>query len=446
MRTLLSTRLSLVSLRCSRLDTGETRIHIKGFLRAHLRRCNLLDAGGNLISNNDESRSYLRGEELRELRREFLAALLSLYLLGKESSSNSGILKLNSEFSSGLGLRNVLPASEDDVMQMLRRVSSATSTILDELRRGSLRLRCGQFVVDLSLHIQQACRRRLLELEFIRAAGLQIANTPRAPWSLLSTSTSICHHPMVLPDLGVDSVESDTQGMYSLRGVPGVYELPKRLNDQNGWKRLHDALAAENAGLSPAERQRRYHRVAALGNSSPTTQTQAHLQAQLVASPEAGVDDDLHEEDPRIVEAHSRIDDLTDYLWSIPGFEGYCTTLADAAQEDADSYEREGDADSDVDVASVEAIHDDLIEAWLDDQVEDWLDVYTGFQAACCQDAFDDGCSGIGCSGDDDYGCSGDGSQEQADGYSDDGNEEDALHYGYEEDALHHGYEEDAHY
>ena len=131
LRTLLSTRLSLVSLRCSRLDTGETRIHIKGFLRAHLRRCNLLDAGGNLISNNDESRSYLRGEELRELRREFLAALLSLYLLGKESSSNSGILKLNSEFSSGLGLRNVLPASEDDVMQMLRCVCSATSTILD---------------------------------------------------------------------------------------------------------------------------------------------------------------------------------------------------------------------------------------------------------------------------------------------------------------------------
>ena len=30
------------------------------------------------------------------------------------------------------------------------------------------------------------------------------------------------------------------------------------------------------------------------------------------------MDDDLYEEDPRIVEAHSRIDDLTDYLWSIP--------------------------------------------------------------------------------------------------------------------------------
>jgi len=159
---------------------------------------------------------------------------------------------------------------------------------------------------------------------------------------------------------------------------------------------------------SPVERQRRYHQVAALGNSIPPPQTEVHLQAQLVASPEAGVDDDLHEEDPRVIEAHSRIDDLTDYLWSIPGFEGYCTALADAAQVDADSYEREGVADSDVDVASVEAIPDDLIEAWLDDQVEDWLDVYTGFQDACCQDAFDDnGCSGDGCSGDDDDGCQG---------------------------------------
>ncbi len=183
-----------------------------------------------------------------------------------------------------------------------------------------------------------------------------------------------------------------------------------------------------------------------MGNSSPPTQTEAHLQAQLVVSPEAGVDDDLHEEDPRVIEAgvdddlheedprviedHSRIDDLTDYLWSIPGFEGYCTALADAAQVDADSYEREGVADSDVDVDSVEAIPDDLIEAWLDDQVEDWLDVYTGFQDACCQDTFDDN----GCSSD---GCSGDGSQEQSDGYSDDGNEEDALHYGYEEDTHH---------
>jgi hypothetical protein len=257
----LRTRLSLISLRCSRLDTGETRIHIKGFLRAHLRYYNLLDAGGNLISNNDESRSYLRGEELRELRREFLTTLLSLYLLGREFSSefssNSGILKLNNEFSSGLGLRNVLPASEDDVMQMLRRISSATSTILDELRRGSLRLRCGpEFVVDLSLHIQQARRRRLLELEFKRTADLQIAYPPRAPRSLLSTSTSICHRPMVLPDLGADSVESVTQGMYSLRGITGACELPKRLNDQNGWKRLHDALAVENAGLSSPEWRR----------------------------------------------------------------------------------------------------------------------------------------------------------------------------------------------
>jgi len=240
---------------------------------------------------------------------------------------------------------------------------------------------------------------------------------------------------MVLPDLGADSVESVTQGMYSLRSISGACELPKRLNDQNDWKRLHDALAAVNAGLSPAERQRRYHQVAALGNSSPPTLTEAHFQAQLVASPEAGVEDDLHEDDPRVIEAHSRVDDLTDYLWSIPGFEGYCTALADAAQVDADSYEREGVTDSDADVASVEAIPDDLIEAWLDDQVEDWLDVYTGFQDACCLDDFDDnGCSADGYSDD---GNEEDGSQEQADGYSDDGNEEDALHYGYEEDTHH---------
>jgi hypothetical protein len=42
----------------------------------------------------------------------------------------------------------VLPASEDDVIHMLRWVSSAISAILLELRRGNLHLRCGQFVVD----------------------------------------------------------------------------------------------------------------------------------------------------------------------------------------------------------------------------------------------------------------------------------------------------------
>jgi len=83
---------------------------------------------------------------------------------------------------------------------------------------------------------------------------------------------------------------------------------------------------------------------------------------QLVASPQAVVDDDLHEEDPRVVETHSRIDDLTDYLWSIPGFEDYCTTLEGAAREDADSNELEGDADSEVDVTSVETVNDDRFE------------------------------------------------------------------------------------
>jgi hypothetical protein len=200
LRTHLSTRLSSVSLGCSGLATGETQIHIKGFLRAP--------------SSNDELRSYLRGEELRELRRELSA---TLHVLGKELSSrvssNLGILKLSCELSSRLGLRNVLPASEDDVIHMLRRVSSAISAILLELRRGNLRLRCGQFVVDLSPVIQQACRRRFLELESKRAAGLKIANSLRAPRSLLSTSTSIFHQPMVLPDLGAYSADSDTQGI-----------------------------------------------------------------------------------------------------------------------------------------------------------------------------------------------------------------------------------------
>ena len=30
---------------------------------------------------------------------------------------------------------------------------------------------------------------------------------------------------------------------------------------------------------------------------------------------------------------------MTDYLWSIPGFEAYYTALEDAAREDADSHE-----------------------------------------------------------------------------------------------------------
>jgi hypothetical protein len=187
LRTHLSTCLSSVSLRCSRLDTGETQIHIKGFLRAHLRSCNLLDTGGNLTSSNDELHSYLLGEELRDLRRELSTALVTLHVLGKEISSrvssDLGILKLSSEFSSGLGLRNVLPASEDDVIHMLRRVSSV---LLLEIRRGNLRLRCGQFVVDLSLLTQQACRRRFLELESKRATGLKIANSLRDPRSLIS--------------------------------------------------------------------------------------------------------------------------------------------------------------------------------------------------------------------------------------------------------------------
>ena len=82
------------------------------------------------------------------------------------------------------------------------------------------------------------------------------------------------------------------------------------MNDHKGWKRLHDALAEESACLSPAERQRRYNQVLALGNGGSTTETEVHLGMQLVASPEVDTDDDLYQEDPRIVEAHSRLDIL----------------------------------------------------------------------------------------------------------------------------------------
>ena len=77
------------------------------------------------------------------------------------------------------------------------------------------------------------------------------------------------------------------------------------------------------------------------------------------------MDDDLYEEDPRVVETLSRLDDLTDYLGSIQGFEDYCTALKVESHEDTDLNELEGDSDSKVDdqVDSVEAIPDDLIEA-----------------------------------------------------------------------------------
>jgi len=136
-----------------------------------------------------------------------------------------------------------------------------------------------------------------------------------------------------------------------------------------------------------------------LGYSGHNTETQERLEMQHVVSPEEGVDDDPYEEDPRVDKAHSRIADLTDYLWTIPGFEAYCTTLKDAAREDADLNEHEGDTDSEVDVDSVEAVLDDQveddsvdavpddhIEAWLDDQIEDWLDIYAGFRLATISD------------------------------------------------------------
>ena len=164
---------------------------------------------------------------------------------------------------------------------------------------------------------------------------------------------------------------------------------------------------------------------------------------------------------------------LTDYLWSIPGFEDYCTALGDTDLENKDSNDSvegdddtevdvdsvEGDDDTEVDVDSVETFPDDRIQAWLQDQIEDWLDIYSGFQDACSQfhDVQDDGCSGEdGCSGDscdhdegwsreevagysDGDSCDHDEgrSREEFDGYSDDGYDEDSRLYGYEEDAHH---------
>ena len=106
--------------------------------------------------------------------------------------------------------------------------------------------------------------------------------------------------------------------------------------------------------MSPAERQRRYHQVIALGNSGSTTQTEVHLGIQLLASPEVDEDDDLYQEDPRIVEAHSRLDVLTEYLGSIPGFEEYCTTLEDETLEDVDSNDLEEEINSEIDDVHVQ--------------------------------------------------------------------------------------------
>ena len=116
-----------------------------------------------------------------------------------------------------------------------------------------------------------------------------------------------------------------------------------------------------------------------------------------VVSPEAGVGDDLHEADTRVDEGHSRLADLTDYLWSITGFEAYYIALEDAAREDADSDEHEvcelyeheeghacslSHADSEVEDDSVETVPDDQIEDWLDDQIEDWLDIIRGVSSS----------------------------------------------------------------
>ncbi len=59
-------------------------------------------------------------------------------------------------------------------------------------------LRSGQFVMDLMSHVQQACRRRILELKSKRAVGLQTAITPLVPWSTRSASDSFYVQHMLL--------------------------------------------------------------------------------------------------------------------------------------------------------------------------------------------------------------------------------------------------------
>ena len=74
--------------------------------------------------------------------------------------------------------------------------------------------------------------------------------------------------------------------------------------------------------MTPAERQREHDRYC-FGLQWAQHGDAERLEMQHVVSSEEGVDDDPYEEDPRVDKAHSRIADLTDYLWSIPGFEAY---------------------------------------------------------------------------------------------------------------------------
>jgi hypothetical protein len=141
---------------------------------------------------------------------------------------------------------------------------------------------------------------------------------------------------MVLPDLGAYSADSDTQGMYSLceisrspeRGVAGSNELPKRLNAQKGWKRLHVALAAESACLSPI----------ICGQFQDSKITAQLSETRLVTI--------------RIQMTPSK-ELMTLKLMLTP----------------LDSVK--GDDDTEVDVDSVETFPDDRIEVWLHDQIED---------------------------------------------------------------------------
>ena len=135
------------------------------------------------------------------------------------------------------------------------------------------------------------------------------------------------------------------------------------------------------------------------------------------------MDDDDHEEDPRVVEVHSRIDDSTNYLWSIPGFEEYCTTLEDETLEDVDSNDLEEEINSEIDDVHVQTSLMITFRPVLMIKLRTGSTHARGFQVVYGQDTYNDGCSESG-------------EEVDGDGYSDDDNDEDTHHCGYEEDTY----------
>jgi len=91
----------------------------------------------------------------------------------------------------------------------------------------------------------------------------------------------------------------------------------------------------------------------------------------------------------RKISSSLRLADLTDFLWSVPGFEAYCTALEDAAREDADSdahevsdlYERDGDHACSLSDADAE-VEDDSVEVVLDDQIDECDDGWSRLETS----------------------------------------------------------------